>query len=289
MVVNPGHGRMTTFYPDLLRHSLLRPPYWRWQRARSLVERGRYFSRRRDDAPTGRVVHYLRALARSRSGRPGAALPNDFAAIHAARQLHESAAPTRLLVQARLLARQTSLAIAVLTGVPSPVVEAYESIFFNVRDRIRARDWILLHAIGPTVCPKTATPDAGTVLKSFAYCGGPLVLNVVAPYLLGGQNLFNPPLDLSTAEGRTEQAVRLAVAAHMLPRDPATDNKLQKIMLLLQERERKRPVRPAPAALLAQQTASRVAEALTDAPFVPAADTDQGAAAAVGAALRGIA
>src|SRR5262249_53683549 len=77
-------------------------------------------------------------------------------------------------------------------------------------------------------------------------------LDAVLPYLIGGQDLFDPPLDLTTAEGRTEQAVRLAVAAQMLPRDAATDKKLQKIMLLLQERERKRPVRPAPAAILAK-------------------------------------
>ena len=48
-VETQGTDAMITFYPDLQRHSLLRTPDWRWRRARWLVERGRYFSRRRDD------------------------------------------------------------------------------------------------------------------------------------------------------------------------------------------------------------------------------------------------
>jgi hypothetical protein len=276
-------------YPALQRHHPLRSADWRWRRACWLVERGRYYSRRRDDAPTGRATHYLRALARSRLGRPGAAVLRNFADLHAARQLHESDAPTKVVIQARLLARQTSLAIALLTGVPVPVLDAYESLFFNVQGHLGARDWILAHAIGPRVRPGTMLPDAGAVLKSFAYHGGPLVLDAVLPYLIGGKDLFNPPVDLSTVEGRAEQAVRLAVAAHMLPRDAATEAKIHRIMLLLHERERQCSVRHPPAALLAQQTDSRVAEALADAPSGSAADTNQSATAAVGGAMRGIA
>jgi hypothetical protein len=277
---------MITFYPDLQRHHPLRTPGWRWRRACWLLERGRYFSRRRDDAQTGRAIHYLRALTRSRSGRPGARIRKHYSDIHAARQLHESAAPTKLLVQARLLARQSSLEIAVLTGVSFPVLETYEQLLFNIRNHLGARDWICLNAIGPTVRPGTALPDAEAVLKSFAYYGGPLVLEAVLPYLVGGKNLFDPPLDLSTAEGRREQAVRLAVAAQLLPRDASTESKLHKIMLLLQGRERKRPIRRAPAALLAQQTNARVAEAVARATSERAVDVERSVTAAFAAALR---
>jgi hypothetical protein len=113
--------------------------------------------------------------------------------------------------------------------------------------------------------------------------------NAVLPYLLDGKDLFNLSPDLSTAEGRREQAVRLAVAAHMLPRDAATEKKLHRIMLILQERERQRPVRRSPAALVARQADARVAEALADAPSGPAVDRNQSATATGGEALRGIA
>jgi hypothetical protein len=76
------------------------------------------------------------------------------------------------------------------------------------------------------------------------------VLEAVLLYLTGGKDLFDPPLDLSTQEGRREQAVRLAVAAHLLPDDARTGARLHKIMEILLERGRNRPVRPAPAPLL---------------------------------------
>jgi hypothetical protein len=108
------------------------------------------------------------------------------------------------------------------------VLDAFEALFFNVRGHLDALDWILRHAIGHKVAPGIAIPDSGVVLKSFAYHGGARVLDAVLPYLMRGQDLFNPPLDLSTVEGRREQAVRLAVAAHLLPWDSATDQNLQK-------------------------------------------------------------
>lgn len=47
---------MPLYYPDLQRHSFFRPVDWRWQRACALLERGRYFSPRRDDQQTGRAL-----------------------------------------------------------------------------------------------------------------------------------------------------------------------------------------------------------------------------------------
>src|SRR5262249_16105556 len=148
------------------------------------------------------------------------------------------------------------------------------------------RDWIRLHCIGPLASALTGVPDAAALLKAFGYHGGAVVLDAVLPYLIGGKEFFDPPVDLSTVEGRQEQAVRLAVAAHMLPRNTATDAGLHKIMLILLERERKPPVRQAPAALLAEQTDARVAEALAD-PFTGrAGDAERTASAAAVASLR---
>jgi hypothetical protein len=241
---------MKPFYPEILRHSPLRPPDWRWRRAESLVAQGRYFSQGRDDAQTGRAARYLRALARR--SRPAGEAIRHYPDVHAARRLHEGGGPIPLMVQARLLARQSIAEVARFTGTPAEVVSTYEGLFFNVVGCLDAQDWVLVHAIGRGASAGTADPDTGVVLKSFAYFGGLIVLEAVLPYLVGGKDLFDPPLDLSTREGRTEQAIRLAVAAQMLPRGAATDKKLHKIMAILLERERQRPVRPAPAALLAQ-------------------------------------
>jgi hypothetical protein len=166
---------MTVYYPDLLRYSFFRPTDWRWRRARWLVERGRSFSRRRDDDQTGRAVRYLRALGR---GHAAAAI-RQFPDVHGARRLHDGGGPTRLLVEARLLARQTSVEVARLTGLAPEVVDAFEAMFFNCRDRLDARDWVLVQAIdhggGGREEPRAA------LIRSFAYHGGPPVLDAVLP------------------------------------------------------------------------------------------------------------
>jgi hypothetical protein len=241
---------MRLFYPDLQRHSFLRPADWRWRRAQRLVAQGRYFSRRRDHAQTGRAARYLRALARR--SRPASEAARHYPEIHAARRLHEGGSAVPLMIQARLLARQPIDEVARRTGVPVAVVNAYQGLFFDVVDCLDARDWVLVRAIGMGAWGGKAFPDRGALLKCFAYFGGPLVLDVVLPYLVGGKDLFDPPLDLSTEGGRREQVVRLAVATQMLPQGAATDKRLHKIMEILLERKRKPPVRHPPAPHLAQ-------------------------------------
>ncbi len=254
-----GMEAMTPSYPQRQAHNPFRPPDWRWQRAQWLVEDGRYHSQRRDDEPTGEAVRYLRTLAR-RPGIRETTLQRRFPAVHAARRLHEVGGRTRWFVEASLLARQTSAEVARRTGVAADVVDVFESLFFHVRQSLNARDWILIHAIGISACTGAVNPDPTIILKHFAYHGGPLVLEAVRPYLVDGKDLFDPPVDLSTPQGRREQSTRLAVAAQMLPRGVAADKRLQKIMLLLRERDHKRHFPCEPAAVGSEKLACGLAK-----------------------------
>jgi hypothetical protein len=249
-----------SYHPDQQRHNPLRAPGWRWRRAHSLVARGRYFSHHRDDEATGRAVHYLRALARCPQGIPSARVVKRYPEVCEAHRLYEDGGTTRLLIEARLLARQPTAEIARLTGVAGGVIDAYEALHFNIADRLDARDWVLTQAVGRRRSAEGAAPDRGVVLKSFAYFGGPLALEAVLPYLAGGKDCLGVNPDLTTPEGRREQAVRLAVAAQLLPDDVATGTRLFKIMLLLLEGGRKRPESSTPAALLVDKLESRLAE-----------------------------
>jgi hypothetical protein len=177
---------------------------------------------------------HRRALNRAAERDP------DLAAAH---QLYERSGRTGLLLEARLLMGQDSVEIERHTAVPTAIVDVYEAVFFNCRDRLHARDWVVCNALGTPPSAGSIGQDKGAVLKRFAFFGGPLVLDAVQPYLLDGKDLFDPLLDLSTIEGRREQVIRLAVAVHLLPDDAATQWKLQKIMLLVQERERQREKR----------------------------------------------
>src|SRR5262245_44912699 len=190
---------MNPSYPESQKHSPFRPPDWRWRRAEHLVAAGRYYCRRRDDEATGRAVHYLRALTRGRGVLP-AKVAKLYADIHAAHRLFERGGQARVVVEARILARQTPGEVAWLTALPVEVVRAYEALFFDCRPFLGARDWVFLHAIRGHEYADASVPDPGAVLKAFAFAGGPLVLEAVMPHLLLGQDSLGPPPDLSTPE-----------------------------------------------------------------------------------------
>jgi hypothetical protein len=168
-----------------------------------------------------------------------------------------------LLVEARLLARQTSEDIARLTGVAVDIVDAYERFFFACRDRLGARDWILCQAIYKNG-DGLPEPKTAVVFKSFAYFGGPRIVDAVAPYLVGGQALFEPGLDLSTASGRREQMVRLAVASYLLPDDEKTRRRLALTRAFWPKRTASRPISAPSAAFGDSNLALLLGEALLD-------------------------
>ena len=235
---------MSPTYPAFARSSPFRPPDWRWLRAYALLDTYHNFSRKRDDAETGRALRYLRLLCRR--PRSAARLFPDVQAAHA---VYDEGGPTRLLLEAQLLARQTSSAIGELMNLPAEVVDSYESFFFQCREHLAAHDWVLSQAVDrPT--PGFANQVRGITLRAFAFHGGPRVLAAVSPYLLTNRDLFDPPLDLSTPAGRQEQGVRLAIATQMLPRTSGRAEPLKKIMLLLHEIDRNRPFQADPTSLL---------------------------------------
>ena len=221
------------YYPDLCRHDFFCPPEWRWERARWLVEQGLYYSRHRDDEQTGRAVHYLRALASS--GRRARMTQASMQDIGEALRLHESGGHQRLLIEARQFAGQSPLEIALLTATPLEVVLAYESLFFDCRGRFEARDWVAARAIGKAPSRRDCRDLTALAVKGFAFNGGPLVLEAVLPYLLGGKELFET-MDASTPEGRTDLAAQLAVAVELTPQDTEGDVRLFKIMPILMQR-----------------------------------------------------
>src|SRR5262249_22927778 len=136
-----------------------------------------------------------------------------------------------LELQARILAAQPRDEITRRTGVSRDVIDAYQATVFHVEDRLTARDWVLLEAIHqghPTV---GVDAGAAVILKRCAFFAGPVVLDAVIPYLIGGRDLWADPPDLSTPEGRLDQKTRLFVALEMLPQDAKTGWKLMKIFM----------------------------------------------------------
>lgn len=154
---------------------LLRELHWRWQRAVYLAGLPRLPSDG-DDPKTLAVVDYIRGRQRGACCDSSRRVET-VAAIDGAITLARSNDRTRWEVEARILARQTDDEIATRTGLAPAVVGWYEVLFFNVRDRLNARDWIICRAIGSGF--SVACQDLGQVLRAVGYLGGPAALDVM--------------------------------------------------------------------------------------------------------------
>jgi hypothetical protein len=81
------------------------------------------------------------------------------------------------------LARETDQQIAARVGTLPEAIGCFEQLFFNVRDRLDCRSWIVQAALGPRRARvgDGATPQEEweTLLRRFAYAGGSHVLDVL--------------------------------------------------------------------------------------------------------------
>jgi len=88
-----------------------RPPFWRWQRANDLVGKRKNFSEKRDDLATGTAMYFLRETTKSYSDKRVQRIRREFRHIVSGLEVWQEAGCTRLELEARVLARQSDLAI----------------------------------------------------------------------------------------------------------------------------------------------------------------------------------
>jgi hypothetical protein len=113
----------------------------------------------------------------------------DQALVEAHRIRWSLDAEERAIVEARLLARETDEEIARKSGISPEAVKYYEALFFSVRDRLNAHDWIIktIHSTAGQglVYGKEALNEQHrhTVYRLFGYFGGPLVIDATVSTL----------------------------------------------------------------------------------------------------------
>jgi hypothetical protein len=125
----------------------LRPPDWRWVRARLLGEEGLRL-RRFDDEWTRRARSFQREMNRRGGDPEHPGLAKLDPAVFGALRLSRGDERRRWEIEARLLAAQDSSGIAARTVVEAEIVTAFEALSYDVRDRLHASDWILAECLG---------------------------------------------------------------------------------------------------------------------------------------------
>lgn len=154
--------------------SPVRPPDWRVRLAARLhADRLAFVSVLRKDVPDLLVRHLLTV----HHGWPwNVPTPEDAAAIRAAVAWHQTASAADLqTVQLRLLARESDDQIGLRVGQPPAVVERYEQLFFNCRDRLDRPSFVTNQFLGGW----DPAPPRPIALRRCAYRLGTQALDAV--------------------------------------------------------------------------------------------------------------
>lgn len=168
---------------ECTRDNPMRVTDWRWRRAIGIAERTQPNASRTYDGDIGaswirKGVALHRDLNRCRNEWDRVELSRKRPALFWAYRLYDDEnAELKWEVEARLLAHCSDWEIGYACGLPPEVVEAYEQLFFNVRDKLRHRGYVLHCVIGPAVQRGLAERDYDLLWKLYGYFYGPYVID----------------------------------------------------------------------------------------------------------------
>ncbi len=160
-----------------LPNSFFRSPYWRVLRALYLLDTGRAADPAIDDAWVEVAKDLLSAVESND-------LDDVPPAVRAAYGVWTADEMPRWLLEAQLLTSRTFEEVAAGCTLSEPTVLAFHQLFFDVRSRFQASDWILCRAVRSNLLNDFAGQQPAGLWKFFAYAGGPEVLDVVVAVTL---------------------------------------------------------------------------------------------------------
>lgn len=176
--------------PYYARNDPFRSPAWRHHRALSIIETESKRCSSQDDDVTRAYKQFL--VARIQAGESNSVAQGQvyrkFEALATAYELYASRTTrshVALVLESRLLAGYDDREIASSSGTIPDAINAYEQLFFNVRDRLSCQDWVMTAVLAPAIVDvpisftKTpfdpgafAAPFYDATLKYFSYFYG---------------------------------------------------------------------------------------------------------------------
>lgn len=230
----------------IARDNPFRPADWRWQRAIGVREGTAPNPGRRRDGPQGyywirRAVNFKNALdaCTDDAGRHRLAgrTPDIFWAHYA--WVNENK-PLRWDLEAMLLARANDWEIGFALGVAPEVVRAYENLFFNVRDKLMHRRYIVHCVFGPAIHRGLSEREYDTLWKLYAFFYGPHVLESLVTKMVNPIWCSTPDTVNSTLQDDAISSLKFkaAMAAKTVPVNSTTQIDLLNVFTKFVEVER---------------------------------------------------
>jgi hypothetical protein len=162
-----------------------RAPHWRWLRAMQ-VDAGGQKPSKSMDGPAGfewirRVVRLKRrhALAANNPDALYTLARLDSPLFWAHSMWSEEKAPTRWAIEAHILAGETDDEIAKKAGCTPETINAYEAVFFNVREKLNNVEYVANVVMGEAVARGVTERQYDLLWKLFGFRGGPHVLDAL--------------------------------------------------------------------------------------------------------------
>ena len=161
------------------------PPADRRWRIAELVARGfTPWAADLEDPWVRRAVTYLQTPPAAGTGTEQ--LAADLADVDAALQVHKGEKLTRGTLEARILARLRADQVAAACGLTVEAVQAYEALFFDVREHIAFPDYLIPVVVGPKLHYGITPEDVDVVLKHVGYVGGPILVDWLVDFYTSG-------------------------------------------------------------------------------------------------------
>jgi hypothetical protein len=161
------------------KSSPLRPADWRWRRALAMVEAKRVPDRFSDDKfvqASYKFASMIDSVDDSWEYYNKHILNEAISDAHAIYS-QSDAKLTKWELESRILAREDIGTIAKHMCLTAKCIKWYESLFFNVLDRIDNVSWIVHHAVGKVVFYGAGERDFDAIWKFCGYFHGPDKLN----------------------------------------------------------------------------------------------------------------
>lgn len=166
-------------FEDVHPSSPFRKPTWRWQVAQHLADRNDPMQLPWSDPWIEQAVEYLQCGLISAEALREEADPV-WLPIHLAAYLHNAGSGhLRHELEARLLTAADARQIAAMCGLAPELVEAYEALFFDVRDRLRHRSYIFHQVIGSRLYTGFDPNESDVLWKLIAFQGGNVALDAI--------------------------------------------------------------------------------------------------------------